>query len=48
MLDNNMLATVGPLTIDIVEPFERIRVSLPPGDYPVAAELEWKACIRPI
>jgi hypothetical protein len=36
-------ATVGPLRIEVVEPYERLRISLEPGDYPVAAELSWSS-----
>lgn len=34
-------ATVGPLGIDVVEPYEKLRVRLEPGEYPLAADLEW-------
>ncbi|MGM5069123.1 DUF7065 domain-containing protein [Rhodococcus qingshengii] len=43
MLDNDMTATVGPLSIEVVEPYEHLKLSLAPGDHPVAAELEWRS-----
>ncbi|MFE3059934.1 hypothetical protein [Nocardia sp. NPDC059236] len=43
MLENDMRASVGPLSIDVLEPYEHLRVSLEPGDYPIAAELEWRS-----
>jgi hypothetical protein len=43
MLENDLAATVGPLSIDVVEPYEHVRLSLAPGDYPIAAELEWRS-----
>jgi len=47
MLGNDMRAAVGPLTIDIVEPFEQLKVVLSPGDYPLAVELEWNSAYPP-
>jgi hypothetical protein len=42
-LGNDLEAHVGPLAIDVIEPYERIRVSLDRGDHPIAAELEWRS-----
>lgn len=43
MLDNDMTASVGPLTIEVHEPYERLTLTLSAGDYPVSAELEWRS-----
>src|SRR5213594_2023074 len=32
---------VGPLTISVLEPFRRLRVTVEEGDHPLSAELEW-------
>ncbi|EFC83468.1 hypothetical protein [Parafrankia sp. EUN1f] len=34
-------ATVGPLSIEVLEPYERIRLRLAAGDHPLAADLSW-------
>lgn len=46
-LDNDLRASTGPLTIDVLEPFERLRVRLAPGDYPVSCDLEWRSTHPP-
>jgi hypothetical protein len=43
MLENDMTATVGPLSVDVIEPYERVRVALAPGDHPISADLEWRS-----
>jgi hypothetical protein len=42
-LESDLTAGVGPLSIDVVEPYQRILVSLAMGDYPICAELEWRS-----
>lgn len=42
-MDDDVSARVGPLAIDVVEPLERLRVSLAPGEYPVSADLSWRS-----
>jgi hypothetical protein len=39
--------TVGPLSIEILEPFERIRLLWEPGEFPVSFDLEWQAFLPP-
>lgn len=36
-------SAVGPLSVSILEPFKLIRLSVSPGEHPIAAELEWQA-----
>ncbi|KAA9160509.1 hypothetical protein FPZ12_016880 [Amycolatopsis acidicola] len=40
-LGDDLEPRVGPLKVEVLEPFERIRLSLDEGDHPVRAELEW-------
>jgi hypothetical protein len=37
----------GPLRIDVIEPLQRIRLRVEPGDHGVAADLEWRAVLPP-
>jgi hypothetical protein len=34
---------VGPLSVEILEPFERIRLFVAEGEFPVGLDLEWRA-----
>jgi hypothetical protein len=38
---------VGPLSVEVVEPYRRVRVTAAPSDHPVAFELEWSAFLPP-
>lgn len=40
-LDDRVEPQVGPLAVEVVDPFERLRVTLEPGAYPVACDLTW-------
>jgi hypothetical protein len=37
----------GPLSIDVVEPLRRVRLTVAPGAHGVSAELEWRADLPP-
>jgi hypothetical protein len=34
---------VGPLSVEVLEPFERIRLRVKEGEFPVGLDLEWRA-----
>src|SRR6516225_7896188 len=36
-----IVPTVGPLSIEVIEPFRRIRLALARGEHPISAELHW-------
>ena len=38
---------VGAMRIDVVEPFEHIRLIVEPGEHPVHGELNWRAVLPP-
>jgi hypothetical protein len=38
---------VGPLRIDVLEPFERARIVCEPGDLPIAVDLDWRSRYAP-
>lgn len=38
---------VGPLSVEILEPYERIRLLWAPGEFPVSFDLEWNAFTPP-
>lgn len=40
-LGTHLDSSVGPLTIRVIEPYERVHLSLAPGEYPLAADLRW-------
>ncbi|MEV6985930.1 hypothetical protein AB0M95_32360 [Sphaerisporangium sp. NPDC051017] len=40
-LGNDLRSVVGPLEIQVLEPYERVRLTLTPGKYPLSAELHW-------
>jgi hypothetical protein len=44
-LGDRMDTRVGPFHIEVVEPLRRLRFVLEAGDYPLAAELEWRGTI---
>lgn len=46
-LGNDLESRVGPLAIEVIEPFQRLRVSLEPGDHPIAADLLWTSTFPP-
>jgi len=41
----NSKAVIGPLSIDIVEPFKHLRVTLEPGDYPSALDYHFHSVL---
>jgi len=38
---------VGPLAVEVIEPFQRLRVSLERGNYPVSCDLTWTSRFPP-
>jgi hypothetical protein len=40
-LEDDLTATVGPLSINVEEPFQRLRVALERGEQPLSADLRW-------
>jgi hypothetical protein len=40
-LGNDLRPVVGPLEIEVVEPYETVELRLAPGDSPLAAQLTW-------
>ena len=40
-LGTHLDSSAGPLTVRVIEPYERVHLSLAPGDYPLAADLRW-------
>ncbi|GAA4491478.1 hypothetical protein GCM10023094_55960 [Rhodococcus olei] len=42
-LDDDLQATVGPLNIEVIEPYEKLRVRVEPGDHPLSCDLTWQA-----
>ena len=40
-------AALGPLSVEILEPFERIRLLWKPGEFPLSFDLEWRAYLPP-
>jgi hypothetical protein len=46
-LEGNPDATVGPLSIDVLEAYQSLRVRVAPGDYPLAADLHWASTFPP-
>ncbi|MFF2847657.1 hypothetical protein ACFVT5_15245 [Streptomyces sp. NPDC058001] len=46
-LGNDLRPVVGPLQVEILEPYERIRLTLAPGEYSLRAELMWHSTFPP-
>jgi hypothetical protein len=46
-LEGDPGATVGPLSIEVLEPYRSLSIGLTPGDYPLAAELLWTSTFPP-
>ncbi|MGQ4600616.1 hypothetical protein [Nocardia sp. R6R-6] len=46
-LGNRIEAEVGALRVDVVQPYEKIRLTLAPGDYPLACDLTWRSSFPP-
>lgn len=44
---HSMRAEVGPLGLDIVEPFRHLRYVLENGDYPLAIDIDYRAALPP-
>ena len=42
------LAEVGPLSVEILEPYQRIRLRVKEGEFPVGLDLEWRAEFPPV
>ncbi|MBT7085622.1 MAG: hypothetical protein HN931_05565 [Desulfobacterales bacterium] len=40
-------SSVGPLHVDIIEPFKKLRLRLDPGEHPASYDLTWTAALPP-
>lgn len=39
--------SVGPFSVEVIEPFTHLRLRVAPGDRPLACELDWRALLPP-
>lgn len=46
-LDDRVEPSVGPLAVEVIEPFERVRLRLEPGEHPISCDLMWTSTFSP-